>query len=611
MNDKFIFISNLLRSTFSCKEINKLRFSSAKFKVSNICEALFLSNYDEHEKFQSSKDYIESNSNHPFYKFLNKFLSDVNIEGLDDLSKFDLNDNMWDVFCPESKKAFQNQKLFQKKITLKRSLRDLKKPNKKIIYPNREILFLSNILITIPQDFNSKNLPYDLKNELMSFQDAKQSYWYDHPIPIDIGDNENEIIYGLINLEKSLLVEINRGNLNPDEKINIVLSLSVTHRGLERIAINYVNRVIKRLNLKFINTFVFDENLCKKILRLIFPKNTHYSKFFGVNGNYGRHYTFLKYALLLWNKYINSEFKYSFKIDLDQIFDQRFLISQFNQSFFEIFKNLEYWGGQGVDFDGNEVDLGMLAGGLINKNITNTYSLKPDVDRPSKNISSKIFSSKRIFCPEWTQYLSTKAEILNRSNTSQRIHVTGGTTGITIDALKKWHPFAPSFINRAEDQSFVISSYSEKKYLSHYHAKNLIMRHDKLDFAKRTVENAKLGKEIGNLERILTYSYYAKSINTNYNKLKEHLWPYTSTFIQKNPEILITLILLIDGLIKDNNYLVDASERLLSTQNFCKTFLKTQFNEEQFFWKEFVARIEKNNISENSILSIINSSKIN
>ena len=156
-----------------------------------------------------------------------------------------------------------------------------------------------------------------------------------------------------------------------NEKISLILSLSVTHIGLEEIAFDYVkNKIREKLNLKFINVFIFDENRTSKIINTLFPKHYDYQKLFGVNGNYGRHYTFLKYALILWNKVINKSFKYSFKIDLDQIFDQNFLIRVSKMSIFEIFKNQKYWGGSGIDFEERLVDLGMLAGGLVNKGET-------------------------------------------------------------------------------------------------------------------------------------------------------------------------------------------------------------------------------------------------
>ena len=79
--------------------------------------------------------------------------------------------------------------------------------------------------------------------------------------------------------------------------------------------------------------------------------------------------------------------------------------------------------------------------------------------------------------------------------------------------LKKWAPFTPSFVNRAEDQAFVISSINKNEYLSHCHAKNLVMRHDKHAFAQKSIEMSKFGKEIGNLERILILVIILKRMN--------------------------------------------------------------------------------------------------
>ena len=78
----------------------------------------------------------------------------------------------------------------------------------------------------------------------------------------------------------------------------------------------------------------------------------------------------------------------------------------------------------------------MLAGALVNKNDISKDLFTPDVQRPKiKNFASDLLS-KRIFCPEWPQSLSTEAELMYRSDDIQRIHVTGGTTGITVESLK-------------------------------------------------------------------------------------------------------------------------------------------------------------------------------
>ena len=135
----------------------------------------------------------------------------------------------------------------------------------------------------------------------------------------------------------------------------------------------------------------------------------------GVNGNYGRHFTFLKYILLLWNKFVDSKMRYSFKIDLDQIFDQEVLLETTGFSVFEIFKNQKYWGGKATDSEGNKVDLGLLAGGLVNKKDISKGLFTPDVGRPLKADLFSVFSSKRLFCPEWPQSISTETEIMYRS----------------------------------------------------------------------------------------------------------------------------------------------------------------------------------------------------
>lgn len=574
----------------------------------NICKAFLLKNYHKHQDYNNSLILLKNNKKHPFYKFLNNFIdlkSNTNGYSVSDTK------NLWDIFCPEAINASFDPELFKKQILKKRILNKLQKPKKILKYPHKEILFLSNVLVTLPQDYNSPNIPSIIRNKIKEIKNRKQSFWYDHPIPLDASDNENEILYGLRFLDRALSFEFKRGNIGINNKIHLVLSLSVTHKGLEKFAIKYIEFLIKKkLKLKFIKVFVFDENKSSQIINTIFPKNNDFEEYFGVNGNYGRHYTFLKYILLLWNKVIDENFNYSFKIDLDQVFDQKFLLKISNQSFFEILKSQVYWGGSGYDYKDRFVDLGMLAGGLINKSDTSKGYVVPDVRRPNnKNIFSKI-SSKRVFCPDWSHALSTETEILSKKINMHRIHVTGGTTGITIDALNNWAPFTPSFISRAEDQAFVLSSIKKNKFLSHLHAKNLIMRHDKLDFAKRTISQAKMGKEISNLERILLFSYYSKCNKLSFANIKSHFWPYTSSFIQRCPETMLCLVLIVDGLSKSDNYMLNATQRLNKTKVFCQKKMNQQFQTEQQFWKIFTRVVRNMNSLKTPIRDIIINSQI-
>merc|ERR1740121_428891 len=92
----------------------------------------------------------------------------------------------------------------------------------------------------------------------------------------------------------------------------------------------------------------------------------------------------------------------------------------------------------------------------------------------------------------------------------QRIHVTGGTNGILVDYLFKYRPFSPSWIGRAEDQSYLFSTFARKgPKLGYVHKPGLIMRHDKECFAMEAMEAARIGKMVGDYERMLLFSEYA------------------------------------------------------------------------------------------------------
>ena len=607
---QFDYFEKILKNIVFEKDLSSLSLKNSSDSFSKLCRAFIIKFYSDNKDFNEAVSIINSEEDDLSLKLFDKFFnSDSQITTFNHNRKN--KDHIWDIFCPEALEAFNRPEETKNKILHKRKLINLKENKNFLKDPAKEILFLSNVLITTPFDYLSPNIPIGIKDELQKFKNVRQSFWYDHPIPLDATINENEIIYGLKNLDEAMAFEIERNNIKTKDKIKLVLSVSVTHNGLEKIALEYVKLIIKKfLNLKFIEVYLFDEDICNKIYSIIFPKNDRFNNVLGVNGNYGRHYTFLKYILLIWNKVINKDFRYSFKIDLDQVFDQKILLKSTGFSIFEIFKNQKFWGGTATDFDGRKVDLGMLAGALVNKNDISKDLFTPDVQRPKiKNFASDLLS-KRIFCPEWPQSLSTEAELMYRSDDIQRIHVTGGTTGITVDSLKKWAPFTPSFVNRAEDQAFVISSINENEYLSHCHANNLIMRHDKHSFAQKSIEMSKFGKEIGNLERILIFSNYFEAHELDFEVLKEHFWPFTSVFSTKYAELLVGLVFLIDGCFNGEQYVSLGSKRLLNTQEFCKTKLHNQYKTEKQFWREFVDRLEVFNDKSNALKSIINSAKV-
>ena len=600
----------ILDNILSDSEQSNLSLGNSSDELSKLCRAFIIQFYKENPDNNESCSILEAERNNPILKLFENFfnIDEINISSL---SKSNSKDHMWDLFCPEAIEASEDSNALSKKLLEKRKLNNIKESKNLLTNPSKEILFSSNVLITTPLDFSSQNIPKEIKDEVQEYKNLNQSFWYDHPIPLDASKDENEIIYGLENLDNALAFEVQRNNIDKSDKITLVLSVSVTHQGLEEIALKYIKSITKKyLKLKHIDLFLYDEDTCNKITSSVFPDKHQTNYIMGVNGNYGRHFTFLKYILLLWNKFVDSKIRYSFKIDLDQIFDQEALLKTTGFSIFEIFKNQKYWGGTATDQEGNNVDLGLLAGALVNKKDISQGLFTPDVKRPvNKDLFSKL-SSKKIFCPEWPQSVSTETELMYKSDDIQRVHVTGGTTGITLDSLKKWAPFTPSFINRAEDQAFGISTIQENEYLSHCHGKDLIMRHDKHAFATKSIEMSKFGKEIGNLERILLFSYYANEHELGFDKLKHRLWPFTSSFLSKYPELLTGLIFLIDGCFNGGDYVSSGSKRLMDTHLFCKTKLNAQLQNEKFFWKELVERLENFKDFNNNLKSIISSNKI-
>merc|ERR1712193_44989 len=113
----------------------------------------------------------------------------------------------------------------------------------------------------------------------------------------------------------------------------------------------------------------------------------------------------------------------------------------------------------------------------------------------------------------------------------QRIHVTGGTNGILLDTLLKFRPFCPSFIGRAEDQSYIFSTFCKPgPKLGYYHKSGLIMRHDKEAFAAEAMEAARIGKMVGDYERMLLFSEYASVLGHDIKYTKDLVDPFTGCF---------------------------------------------------------------------------------
>ncbi len=429
--------------------------------------------------------------------------------------------------------------------------------------PARQLLFTSNVLITLPlhpENIDSLTFPPSLKKKLRHIIVEEQLYWYDHPIPIGIKPESNEVLYGLRGLDDAMAIEKKRGTVAEDEKLSCLLSVSVTHRGLQDIAKEYLEEELKRgESLKHLDVYVFTEaDTVTLIDDILLPAVREYGldaygkelhEIIGVDGEYGRHYTFLKAVSALWQVLVDPDIKGTFKIDLDQVFPQERLVAESGASALEHLKT-PLWGAEGVDSQGRKVELGMIAGALVNQKDISKSLFSPDVCVPA----SAIKADEVVFFSQLPQALSTEAEMMTRyggetdgldgiNTCIQRIHVTGGTNGILVDSLRRHRPFTPVFIGRAEDQAYIMSILfdSKEKNLRYVHKDGLIMRHDKEVFASEAMLAAKIGKLIGDYTRILWFSFYSHALPWTIEETKSMLDPFTGCFVSHIPFTVVYL----------------------------------------------------------------------
>jgi hypothetical protein len=558
--------------------------------------------------------------NRQFKEALNKAYSWF-VNSSDILNHEGTREMLWLVFFPEGISLCKNR---DEKITSLREKRRVKitqlnpSPIKK---PSKEILFTSNILLTTPLDsenIDTLKLPPHILDKVRKVVKENQLHWYDHPIPIGIEHEKNEALHGLLGLDNALEFEKQRGTMERADRLNCVLSVSVTHRGLHNVAKDYIEAEIKNAKgIKNLNLYLLTEaDTSRMIDNILLPAigkykgsidKVHLHEILGVDGEYGRHYTFLKAIAAFWKVFIDREIEGTFKIDLDQVFPQKELVELTGASAFEHLTS-PLWGAEGMDSQGKKVELGMIAGSLVNEKDLSRSLFSPDVRFPADEIKG----DRSIFFSLLPQALSTEAEMMTRyhgenldgrSSCIQRIHVTGGTCGIRIDSLRKYRPFTPVYMGRAEDQAYILSVLygNSQKNLRYLHKDGLIMSHDKEAFAGDAIEAGRLGKLTGDYVRILLFSYYAQALPWSVKETKEIIDPFTGCFVSRIPLTVVYLRLalkaaffFVDNRQEDNHQgmclIQMGSKRLYETIQELKKIpnpLIKKYHEEKSVWDTY------------------------
>ena len=91
---------------------------------------------------------------------------------------------------------------------------------------------------------------------------------------------------------------------------------------------------------------------------------------------------FSKRYLSYGTEFFRPSVRFTFKIDLDQVFDQNFLVTRFSKTALQLLCD-KNWGGSALDWKGRDVELGLISGDI---NEADWYSkdLIPDIKRPEK-----------------------------------------------------------------------------------------------------------------------------------------------------------------------------------------------------------------------------------
>jgi len=466
-------------------------------------------------------------------------------------------DICWSIFFPEGRRIQGREKEAAAELRLRRSVEVTKPSSRPIKNPFTEILFTANVLLTVPlHEKHIQNLSRPVREAVEKAAGERQLFWYDHPVPIGVPAENNEIVYGLRGLDDTLDFEMRRGNLGEGVRVPCLLSVSVTHEKLREAAKNWIKHELSRHQLKHLEVYVFTETGTKRLVdEVLVPAGRRFATsppvddlqgIFGVDGEYGRHYSFLKAVAALMSVMVDRRIRATFKIDLDQVFPQEQLVRETGRSAFEHLAT-PLWGAWGRDAWGREVELGMIAGALVNERDIAQSLFTPDVTFPEEPPRC----DEIIFFSRLPQALSTEAEMMvhydgapldGKMTCLQRIHVTGGVTGILLESLRRHRPFTPTFIGRAEDQAWLLSVlFSGERPLRYFHQAGLFMRHDKESFAADAVRTAAVGKLVGDYARLLNFSRYARALPWPVEDIKEQVDPFTGCFISPIPVTLAVL----------------------------------------------------------------------
>ncbi len=317
-----------------------------------------------------------------------------------------------------------------------------------------EVVLQFNALYTVPETI-PEGLPGELAEEgrRVMRDPGKKIADYDHPVHLFDSGKSHELESCLSELDEEIAFEKERGVLPQDYRVPILLSVSVTHEGIDELAGKWIHELVEEGGYRHLKVFVLTEGLCRTIREDLFDGDF---PLFSVIGKYARHFNALKYGQLLLEKAVGI--RAGFKLDTDEGIRSRDLYEATGATWFQTMCH-PYWGGMAKDPSGGEVELAVNEGEYINSSDIDrlgfAHSLRtPDVTVPDTWTGPSMFFQKGFAHGRATALYNRFDSV--EDGISHPV-VKGGGYGISNEGLRRAAPFTFSWVGRAEDQQFYFS----------------------------------------------------------------------------------------------------------------------------------------------------------
>ncbi|RKX79732.1 MAG: hypothetical protein DRP87_02155 [Spirochaetes bacterium] len=419
---------------------------------------------------------------------------------------------------------------------------------------------------------------------------------YDHPVPLFEKDEQHELLNCLDELDRDLAFEKEMGVLPEDHRVMVILSISVTHEGLDEIAGKWIKSLLCCKNYRNIRLIMLTEDSVRRIKEMLLGGDL---SVYSVFGKYAVHFNALKYTQLLLGKAYGI--RAGFKLDTDEGIRSRDLYMVSGKTWFQTLCH-ELWGGTARDWKGREVTLAVNEGEYINQKDIERLGYedafrKPDVAVPTSFVGEDIFFNKK--------YAHGKATALYNKFEKLSDHIShpvvkGGGYGITNDGLRDAVPFAYSQVGRAEDQQFYATGlhfgirgiFHPDLRIAHYKGK--------VASAEKRTETSRF---LGDMYRLILFTHLTEFIN-----VKEEIDPMPGIFASRlaRAQVFFRLLhrslkLLSEGRRGEALYLLTDGRRELRELRvqIDGGFVRERWMQERAQWEEFVRRV--NSLDESSV----------